>query len=126
MSIQDQLDKLLNSQRDCTLTAFSDLSSGLVLRSSSDAPCPREKLDDLCMTAVSCFGLVDASDLPDEIDADVFGTSIVHFSARRTQVFVRPTPSSDDVICAVNDTHASVEPILRAAQAAVLTIAGET
>ena len=109
MTIQAHLDSLRKRVSGCDLTAFGDLSSRLILRSSSAEPCQRERLDQLCQHAVDSFakaGLIPASN---RIDHAVCGRSAVMFAAGKSFIFVRPDAGSDEFTCAVS--HATPDPV---------------
>jgi hypothetical protein len=56
MGIADQLNALRRDFPACRLVTFADLSSGLVLFSSSDQRVPQDDLDALCDRAREVFG----------------------------------------------------------------------
>ncbi len=116
MTIQAQMDQLRESSIGCALSAFGDISSGLILRSSSEVPCPRELLDSLCEDAIRCFALVHPHSQPESTDSNVYGTVVMSFTAQRAQVFVRHDAETNDVICAVIEQACAIEPVLRAAR----------
>ncbi|SEL90419.1 hypothetical protein SAMN05443999_109119 [Roseovarius azorensis] len=116
MKIQDHLDQLRKSSFGCNLAAFGDISSGLILRSSSDRPCPRELLDSLCEDAIRCFALADRHSRPEGTESDVYGASVISFTARRSHVFARNDTETDDVVCAIIEQAQAIDPVLRAAR----------
>ena len=101
MSIQAHLDGLRSQISDCELTAFGDLSSRLILRSSSAKPCQREKLDQLCRHAVESFAKAELVPVTELTDNAVCGCAAVMFSAGKAFVFARPDVTSDEFTCAV-------------------------
>ncbi len=61
MTVADRLDRLRAVADGCSLAAFGDLRTRLMLRVSSDHPWPQERLDELCTQAVRCFDRADSS-----------------------------------------------------------------
>ena len=116
MTVQHRLDQLRESAPGCTLAAFGDISSGLILRSSSDRPRPRELLDSLCEDAIRCFALADQHPRPEGADPNVYGASVISFTARRSHLFVRHDTETGDVICTVIEQAQPIDPVLRAAR----------
>jgi len=125
MTIQTHLDRLCKDNAGCSLTAFADMSSGLALRWSSQESCPREVLDDLCARATACFDLLDSEVQTTASDLSEMGSAVIHFTARKSRVFVRQSETSEDVICAVCESAHQIDPILRATKEAAVTIADE-
>ena len=130
MTLQDQMNRLLDAAPDISLLAFGDLSSGLILNWAARAPCPREGLDLLGEQAARCFALMG----PDRLDGTVAGPAMIHFTEHETRIFVRagtgpdeagPQDSGfDDVVCAVCDAGAELEPLFHAACDLAKKIAG--
>jgi len=130
MTLQDQMNRLLDDAPDISLLAFGDLSSGLILNWAARAPCPREGLDLLGEQAARCFALMGR----DRLDGAVAGPSMIHFTEHETRIFVRVgtgpddagphDAGSDDVICAVCDAGAELEPLFLAAADLADKIAG--
>ena len=112
MTIQEDLEKLRKETQGCTLSAFGDLSSSLILRSSSETRVPREKLDQLCVRAEKAFGFLDAV-------MDAKPTKVIAFGAQQTEVFEREHAGSDDVVCAVLDPACSINSGAQAVHAVV-------
>lgn len=61
MTIGQDLDRLRASLPGCSVAAFGDAATRLVLRASHEDGCRREFLDELCDRAAGCFGLMDAA-----------------------------------------------------------------
>ncbi|NCQ23299.1 MAG: hypothetical protein GW798_02520 [Roseovarius sp.] len=123
MTIKAQLDQLRETSFGCVLTAFGDLSSGLILRSSSETPVPREVLDALCDDATRSLAVASRHTRPDATAASVYGTSVVSFTAQRSHVFVRHDPEAGDLICAVIEKAQAIAPVLQSARETAARIA---
>lgn len=126
MSIQEHLDALRKASFGCALTAYGDLSSGLILRSSSEGPCPREVLDALCDDAVRSLAVTRRQSWPEGMDTADYGTSVISFTAQRSHVFVRHDPKTDDLICATIEKAQAIAPVLSAARATAKRIAEDS
>ena len=125
MTVQDQMKRLLDETPDIGLLAFGDLSSGLILNWAARTHCPREVLDLLGDQATKCFALLGS----DKLDGAVAGTSIIHFTEHETRIFVRAATGpedagSEDVVCAVCEAGAELEPLFHAASDLADKIAG--
>lgn len=123
MSVQAHLDQLRKTSFGCGLTAYGDLSSGLILRSSSETPCPREVLDALCDDAIRSLAVTKRQAWPDGMETTDYGTSVISFTAQRSHVFVRHDPKADDLICATIEKGQAIAPVLGAARATAEKIA---
>ncbi|MEM6888975.1 MAG: hypothetical protein AAF636_12635 [Pseudomonadota bacterium] len=101
MSIQTDLERLYDSLKGCQMAAFGDLSSGLILRSHSAKPWPRERLDQLCESAVRCFEICAQPHTSNPGDTAEGCQTAVLFTAERAFVFARREAEPSDVTCAV-------------------------
>ncbi len=122
MTLQTHLDDLRKQVSGCDLTAFGDLSSRLILRSSSAETCQRERLDQLCQRAVDSFSkaaLIPASEM---VDRAVCGHSAVMFAGGKSFIFARPGPTSDEFVCAVSDATLDSVTALEATQSSTRLI----
>ncbi|MDW4497154.1 hypothetical protein R5H30_04105 [Sulfitobacter sp. D35] len=100
MTIQKSLDDLRRNLPGCHLTAFGDLSSGLILRSSSEARRAREELDQICVDAMQAFALGDARSGDAGGKGDACRTAL-SFTAEKTLVCGRHDPEQGDMYCAL-------------------------
>ncbi len=121
MKVQDEMKRFLADTPGIDLVAFGDLSSGLILNSASNTACPREVLDLLGEKAAACFALLHAQGLP---QAAAHATSVIHFSQTGSRVFARPSATADDVLCAVAEPGARLEPLLHATTGLARKVAG--
>ncbi|MEE4187614.1 MAG: hypothetical protein V2I76_04100 [Roseobacter sp.] len=124
MTIQAYLDGLRAETPGCRLTAFGDLSTKLVLRTSTDRPCAREVLDALCDSAVQCFSATETETPSDLTGAGYYGRSAILFTASQSVVFARPATTPEDVIFAVVDSARDVDHALSALRRTLGKIGG--
>jgi hypothetical protein len=124
MKIQDHLRQFLDDCPGTDLVAFGDLSSGLILSSTSNALVPREMLDLLGEKAADCMAFLDRHGLGAAGSPDPVGNTILHFTEDRSDAFARGSVASNDVICVVCDGRTGLEPTLRMAWALSNRIAG--
>ena len=101
MTIQSHLDELRRNVVGCRLAAFGDLSSGLILRASSDTNCSQNVLDAHCEKAIRYFSLLDQDSSLVSADHSIYGTSFVSFTDQSATVYARDGRMSSDVICVV-------------------------
>ena len=100
MPVEKCLETLREGLESCDITAFGDLSSGLILRSNTATPCRREVLDALCNKASEGFSLQDKIDLPQGAGPSIFGCSLIEFGPEYVRVFARTPDAKTDVVCA--------------------------
>ncbi len=103
MTLQKHLDDLRGSVTGCDLAAFADLSSKLVLRSSSVNSIPRERMDQLCSVAKQCFELTEAAQDLENASSTAAHRCAIVFSSRDSLVFVGAADDPDDVTCITVD-----------------------
>ena len=121
MNVIDHLNALRTAAPGCSLAAFGDLSTKLVLRVSSDKTWPQERLDDLCNLAARCFQQTDSK----AVSADLLGgdTSLVNramvLEAREIKLFVRSEADPADMICCVCRSAEDLEVLTEGAKSAL-------
>jgi hypothetical protein len=112
MKIQDRMQQGLAATPGFALLAFGDLTSGLILNWAARTRHPREVLDRLGERAAASMALAGA-DWPDDLAAP--GLTLVRFTETGSEIFVRPGPASEDVLCAVCAPGTALDPLIRAA-----------
>jgi hypothetical protein len=115
MPLGERLDRCRSEVAGCELVAYGDLGSGLILRSSSHQPCPRERLDALCDAAAvqlrgaRCQQLAGQSGAPPRL--------AVTMTRDETRIFVATGVAGTaeyDMLCSVSDGRADVTAGIRA------------
>src|SRR6056297_882434 len=99
MSLSEHLDAMRGGIAGCSLVSFGDLQAALALRTSSAAPCPRERLDEIFAQAVAGFAAADRLAAEAEPVGDLFV-----LTPSDVRVFVRSLRNPADVVCAVGET----------------------
>ena len=125
MSTQEILDRMRESTSGCRVSALGDLESGLVLRASSVAPCPREQLDDLAASAQSVFEVARAMG-PGTPAGSPHGTVAITFCADRSDVFVRPTTDSEEFAAARLEPASAMQAAVKGVQQYAQAFAGDS
>lgn len=125
MSIQSRLDALRQTLSDCQITAFGDVSSCLILRSSTDGPCPREALDKLGAQAASVAKHLDTVKAEAPAPTPLYGQAFATFNAEKTTVYARTGQNEDDVVCAALGPDSDIDAGLRAATSTILSLQDE-
>lgn len=100
MSIATSLDTLRRDIPGCTLVAFGDLGTRLVLRTSSDTHCAQEQLDQICTQAAQLFS---SCDLIEQVSG-LSRTGPAHATVLgpgETTVLVRSEIDAADFICCI-------------------------
>jgi hypothetical protein len=124
MTLQDQMNGVLDATPGIGVLAYGDLSSGLILKSASTAPCPREVLDLLGERAATSFSRLFPELLVRTAQTSGSPASIIHFTERNAQIFARSLANPEDVVCAVCDPGADLQPLLLAVQVLADRVAG--
>ncbi|WP_109464637.1 hypothetical protein [Albibacillus kandeliae] len=103
MTVADRLDRLRAVADGCSLAAFGDLRTRLMLRVSSDHPWPQERLDELCTQAVRCFDRADSSAISSHLLGGARGVvnEALELGDNEIKLFVRSDADPSDVICCV-------------------------
>ena len=125
MSTQEILDRMRESTSGCRVSALGDLESGLVLRASSVAPCPREQLDDLAASAQSVFEVARAMGT-DLAAGSSHGTVAITFCAEKSDVFVRPTADSEEFAAARLDPASAMQAAVKGIQQDAQAFVGDS
>ncbi|MDU8927835.1 hypothetical protein RXV86_10610 [Alisedimentitalea sp. MJ-SS2] len=124
MSIAASLDDLRRDNPGCSLVAFGDLGTRLVLRASSDAPCAQEHYDRICAQAAQVFSSCD-------VVAEASGhsckdaTAATMLTQTETRIFVRSPADKVDFICCVCEPGHSSDAITSMAATALREISQE-
>lgn len=108
--------QLLDATPGIGLLAYGDLSSGLILNSASRTPCPREVLDLLGEKAATSFSRLFPEHLARTAEASGSSATIIHFTEQNAQIFARSPGNPEDLVCAVCDPGAELQPLLLAVQ----------
>ena len=121
MTVLERLDRLRAATEGCSLAAFGDLRTRLVLRVSSENPWPQERLDDLCKTAARCFGQADSAAIRDGLLGGVSApvNEAMVLGAREIRMFVRSDEDPSDMICCVCQSAEDVAVLSNGARAAI-------
>ncbi len=118
MSIAGWLDSLRRDFPVCKLAAFADLSAGMVLASSADAPVPQERLDRLCATAAELL----AGDSARRIAAvcaqplDQWPAHAMAIDGEEIGLFLRSDHEASDALCCLVETAQDMEDFLVSAR----------
>ena len=126
MDIPGQLEALRHSVPGCTLVAFADLRTRLVLCVSAAKSRSQERLDELCFQAAECFENGDtlATSLGvDEADSHMRTNSVV-LTPVETRVFIRPPDGDGEALCCVCETADHTKDLARNAAQALQQISG--
>ena len=111
MNIADEIQNLVENADGCNLVAFADISSKMVLLSKSEIPMAQEKLDGLCLEAAVAFDGALA-----KLNETASPTTAIVANGTGTNVFLRATPGSNDVLCCMCTPDADVNALLPAAR----------
>ncbi len=103
MTIAEQIDSLRMSLPGCSLVAFGDVTTQLVLRSSQTRPIRREHLDQLCAEAGDCFSVIEAArTASQETQAGPEShVEAVVLAGSEGRIFVKSGRNESDFLCLV-------------------------
>ena len=120
MGVEQHLERLRAVTAGCSLAAFGDLRTRLVLRVSADGDWPQERLDTLCVEAAESFRTADGIALRDAglSDPENKVREAVILGVQEIRVYVRSDIDPNDMICCVCQSAQDV-PKLTAASPAV-------
>jgi hypothetical protein len=124
MTLQDQMQQVLDRTPDLDLVAFGDLTSGLILNWTARTRHPREVLDRLGERAATCLALLGPQG--PAVSAAPFAATMIHFTETATQIFTRLEPDAEDVVCAVCSPGAALAPLVHTVTELAFRIDGAT
>ena len=123
MGIAEQLEEFQTAADGCSLAAFGDRQTRLMLRVSSDSPWPQEKLDALCGQGADCFDLAGSDAVAGQFgaaDKDTFGA--IHMTARDVRLFFATGEDDSDMVCCVCPSGKDVADVTVKAQTFIGTL----
>jgi hypothetical protein len=94
MGVEEDLHTLRADFPGCTVIAYADLDTRIVLVSSSEGAARRDTLDGLCAGAVDLFA---AAERAGEASAD----TVMRSHGGRIEVSLRDPERRDDALCAI-------------------------
>lgn len=124
MTIGGRLDALRSVFPDCSLAAFVDLSTGMVLCASASEATRQEDLEDLCDAAVTALDGVEASAMQKVLGGpqamQAFG-----LSAQGLQCYIRSPLASEEALCLRCAAHVEIDRLARQASDVLRAIASD-
>jgi hypothetical protein len=122
MSVLDELDKLRATLPGCTLVAFGDLATNIVLCASADPKRPQEALDALCASASDALNGAHADDMAQALAAPHLAEAIM-IGAGESHVFLRSQHDAQDALFCSFDGPADLTASIAAGRSALDRIA---
>ena len=118
MTIHSRLDDLRTRYSGCTVAAFADLSTGMVLASSTMRPTGQETLDALCRVALRLFapGMPDGLKGADASDAGGAPWYAITGFRGSLACFVKSPVLAEEAICLVGEDPAEIMELAVAAR----------
>ncbi len=125
MDILDQLTTLRTHTPGCTLVAFSDLSSGVVLCASSAVKQRQERLDSICAVAAELLDGEAARIASDVLASDESSTidEAVTLNAANSRIFIRSGQEKNDALCCVCSANMDINGFIGQARVTLQEIA---
>lgn len=115
MQLDEDLDIVKRSCSACSMVAFGDLRTRLILRVVSDQSVAREYLDQILSQANRAFEMADAAADGDGADSS-YADYAVMIAPEGVHLFVRSISSPSDVLCCLNSTYDGVDELLASAR----------
>lgn len=124
MGVELELKQIRAASDGCSLAAFGDLRTKLVLRVSASEDWPQERLDALCHEAAQSFREADSNVLREAglSEASAPAREAVILSAQEIRLFVRSETDPNDLICCVCRSAEDVPELTQAAHRALRAI----
>jgi hypothetical protein len=118
MNILDRLTELRTSTKGCVLVALADLSSGIILCSSSAIKQPQERLDSISSNAVRLLNSDTA-----RVASTILGLEsqnnideVIALNPSHTQMFIRSRNELSDVLCCICSTEVDAQSFIDSAR----------
>lgn len=103
MNIVERLDCVRQEFPECQIVAYADLSTNMILSTSTAMELRQEYVDSLCDSAVDVLGGQSSLPLRGALggggDADIF--QVIIMESTEVHVFLRSTTSQMDALCCV-------------------------
>ena len=111
----------------CSVVAFADLSTGLVLASSTSHKTTQERLDALCAAARASLLGPSAHKIAEDFAGNAQNTPrvAIHADAHGITCFVRPSVPAQEALCCVLSPESPLDRVVEDAQAFLLRIVAE-
>lgn len=111
----------------CSVVAFADLSTGLVLASSTSHRTTQERLDALCAAARAALLGPSAHRIAEDFAGNAQNAPrvAVHADAHGITCFVRPSVPAQEALCCVLSPETPLDRVVQDAQAFLLRIVAE-
>lgn len=127
MSVSDALDALRSEIPGCSLVAFADLSSKIVLTSSSATNPAREELDALSAAAYLVLdGSIAEGASPVWGDQNALAETAMLLSASEARVFMRSPGENPEALICVCAPDCNLEAVIDCARSTLKRIVSET
>lgn len=126
MSLDADIERLRTSLSGCSLVAFGDASTRLMLRASQEKACHREYLDELCAQAANCFEVMGAvTETSGNVDQHgEQACEAIVLTSKNTRIFVKSEAEASDFLCCVCDTPRDLDAVVKAAKETLCKIVG--
>lgn len=128
VTIREELDVLRNRFAGCEIVAFADLSTGMVLASSTENKLAQEKLDALCAdgsVALSGTAAKAVTNGSGRTEPAVVNLAMCS-KGTRISCFVRAPEPAEEALCFVFRPDSALDDVPRSAKEVLARIASET
>lgn len=128
VKISEQLAAFRERVPGCFVVVFADLSTGMVLASSSAEKMPQEKLDALCMDACDALKGVQTAAVAEAVfDKEMPAPDVAVQTAGETiKCFVRPPEHVEEALCFTLVGAGVSKEVIEDASAAIRRFSSET
>jgi hypothetical protein len=127
VTICKELEDLRTGHPGCQSVILADLSTGMVLASSTAEKTTQEKLDDVCRRARDCLGSQSLSPAPTGLsdrDEEV-ATLAWHFDGAAVRCYIKAPAPAEEALCLVASPDAPLHDLCHEARQILLRITAE-
>ncbi len=117
MAIAKEINELREEFDGCSIVAFADISSKMVLLNSSEKKIPQENLDYLCAEAAVMFKGTAA-----RFNKERAPVTAIVLDGEKSNIYLRSKAESDDVLCCVCGPDVDLSAFLVSARAHMIEI----
>ena len=124
MDATDQLANLRSAFPSCKVAVFADLSTGMILCSSTQTLVPQETLDMVCEIAIDLLVGDTTALISQTLDNEKVSQAIT-MNATDIGIYLRATQVPADSLCCLCDPHIDFDQFIIAARSSLEKISGQ-
>lgn len=128
MTISDELLAFRQRVDGCLVVAFADLSTGMVLASSTSEKVTQEKLDALCVAGIDALAGPKAAEIAKKLGSIAAQAPLAAVTATHAEIecFVRSSHPADEALCFRVTKGVNLDALLKEAFTFLERLVGES